>query len=137
MGTHEAQALWEQYEAALGEKALARALGRYIGGWEEFAPPLWGLLVLTEKTFRFHHFAQENWLTSWILGSGGAKEKIIAIPREKLTGIDFAAPQAPWWKRLFIDSRPVLSARYRKDDGGEGTLRIETGPDARALISLL
>jgi hypothetical protein len=129
---------WAQYEAALGEKVTAHALGRYLGGWDEYEPPLWGLLIVTERSFRFHHFAHDNWLTSWLSrGEGIGKEKIIVIPAEHIAGVQFFGGQGPWWKRIFTDSRPVLAVRYRKDDGSEGLLHVETGPEAQPLADAL
>jgi hypothetical protein len=128
------QISWEQYEASLGERVLARALGQYTGGWDEFDQPLWGLLTLTETTFRFHHFDQANWLTSWVTG-GASKEKIISIPREQLNGIDFFPAVHPWWKKLFTLAQPVLLVHYRKD-GGEATLHIETGAEGQSFVSV-
>jgi hypothetical protein len=129
---------WVQYETVLGEKVTAHALGRYIGGWEEYEPPLWGLLIVTERSFRFHHFAHDNWLTSWLSrGEGGGKEKIIVIPAEHITGVRFFGGQKSWWKKIFTDSQPVLSVSYRKDDGSEGLFHAETGPDAQPLADAL
>lgn len=141
--TQTPEEFWAQYETALGEKALSHALGRYLGGWDEYEPPLWGLLILTEHSFRFHHFAHDNWLTSWLSrGEGTGKERIITIPAEEITGVRFSGGPKPWWRRLFAYSPPVLSVSYRKDGalgGGrnEGTLHVETGPDAQPFVDAL
>ena len=129
---------WDQYEAALGEKALSHALGRYLGGWDEYDPPLWGLLIVTDRSFRFHHFAHDNWLTSWLsLGEGTGKERIIVIPAEEITGVRFSGSPKPWWKKIFAYRPPVLAVSYRKADGNEGTLHVETGPDAQPFVDAL
>jgi hypothetical protein len=56
---------WREYEEKTGEKVLARTLGQYVSGWDEFgdlsAGPLWGLIIATSGGFRFHHFPQANW----------------------------------------------------------------------------
>jgi hypothetical protein len=135
---------WNQYEADLGEKVISHALGRYFGGWDAYDPPLWGLLIVTERSFRFHHFAHDNWLTSWLSrGEGTGKERIIVIPAEEITGARFAGGPQPWWKKIFAYSPPVLLVSYRKDGGTpsdghrEGTLRIETGTDAQPFVDAL
>jgi hypothetical protein len=132
-----AKDFWIQYEAALGEKVAAHALGRYLGGWDEYEPPLWGLLIAAERSFRFHHFAHVNWLTSWLLRGDTPQEKIIVIPVEKCIGFDFPNMPVPWWKRIFTNPQPLLTVRYRKEAGGEGAIRIETGRDAQSLVDAL
>jgi hypothetical protein len=132
-----AEDFWNQYEAALGEKVAAHALGRYLGGWDEYDVPLWGLLIVTEHSFRFHHFAHANWLTAWLSRGNGPKEKIIVIPVEKIAGVQFFDGRLPWWKKIFTNSPPLLTVRYRKDSGGAGAIRIETGRDAQPLVDAL
>ncbi|MDR1470387.1 MAG: hypothetical protein LBT00_13975 [Spirochaetaceae bacterium] len=129
---------WSQYEAALGEKVVSHALGRYLGGWDEYAPPLWGLLIVTENALRFHHFAHDNWLTSWLSrGEGIGKERIIVIPVEAITLVRFSGGSKPWWKRIFAYSPPILAVSYRKAGGNAGTLQVETGTDAQPLVDAL
>jgi hypothetical protein len=81
---------WRKYEEQTGEKVLARALGRYISGWEEFDSrgwnSIWGLIISTSGGFRFHHFPQTNWLAALANFSNddAPKEKTFFIPREQI-----------------------------------------------------
>jgi len=58
------ETFWREYEEKTGEKVLARGLGKYICGWEEFDKKqwngLWGLIINTSGGFRFHHFPQNS-----------------------------------------------------------------------------
>jgi hypothetical protein len=142
--TQRPEEFWSQYEATLGEKVVSHALGRYLGGWDEYEPPLWGLLIVTNRSFRFHHFAHDNWLTSWLSrGEGIGKERIIVIPLEDITGVRFSGGTKPWWKKIFAYSQPVLAVSYRKDSvpasnqRNEGTLHVETGTDAQSFVDAL
>jgi hypothetical protein len=134
---------WSQYETALGEKVISHALGRYLGGWDEYDPPLWGLLIVTNRSFRFHHFAHDNWLTSWLSrGEGIGKERIIVIPAEEITGVRFSGGPKPWWKKIFAYSQPLLAVSYRKDGAtgehrNEGALHVEIGTDAQSFVDAL
>ncbi|MDR0639181.1 MAG: hypothetical protein LBG27_09860 [Spirochaetaceae bacterium] len=135
---------WDQYETSLGEKVVSHALGRYLGGWDEYDPPLWGLLIVTDRSFRFHHFAHDNWLTSWLSrGEGTGKERIIVIPAEEITGVRFSGGPKPWWKKIFAYRPPVLAVSYRKDGALEsehrkkGTLHVETGSDEQPFVDAL
>jgi hypothetical protein len=136
-GMETAEDFWAHYEAALGEKVAAHALGRYLGGWDAYDGPLWGLLIVTEHAFRFHHFAHANWLTVWLSQGDGPKEKVIMIPAEKIVAVQFFDGRLPWWKKIFTNYQPLLTIRYQKDAGDKGAIRIETGRDAQPLVDML
>jgi hypothetical protein len=67
---------WEKQEKALGTPILARTLAQYLSGGDagekgQVMQPLWGLLYLTEQALYFHHFAQQNWVSSLMQSSSG------------------------------------------------------------------
>jgi hypothetical protein len=115
---------WREYEEQTGEKVLARGLGRYISGWEEFDSKewtsIWGLIIATSGGFRFHHFPQTNWLSALSnLGNDDApKEKTFFIPKEKIISAKLIN-ETTWWKKIFRSAPPQLLIDYR--DGTENT----------------
>ena len=121
-----AEDFWREYEEKSGEKVLARGLGRYVSGWEEFddnrLTSIWGLVIATSGGFRFHHFPQRSWLDSLIVSGGReeAKEKTIFIPKEKIISAALST-ETKWWKKLFAPSPPRLAIDYHD---GENTHRL-------------
>jgi hypothetical protein len=136
---------WRDYEQKIGEKVLARSLGRYLSGWDEFdddgsrGNPLWGLLIVTGGGFRFHHFPQVSWLdalsrlnSSWET----PKEKTFFIPRDRISSAE-PRIEKNRWKRLFAPGLPLLIIRYRDEDGQERELLAETDSKAEDMARLL
>jgi hypothetical protein len=130
---------WKEYEEKIQEKVLAKSLGRYISGWNEYQEPLWGLLIATTGGFRFHHFPHEGWLvalTRITTGGDAPKEKTIFIPKEKITSVDLRIEKR-WWKKILTPSMPVLQLRYTGLDGGDAMLIVETETKAKDVFSAL
>ena len=121
---------WREYEEKTGEKILARGLGRYISGWEEFDcrqwTSLWGLIVATSGGFRFHHFPQKNWFDALThsAGSDAPKEKTIFIHGEKIFFAQLLE-EHKWWKKIFSFSSPQLVINYLDETGKEKKLLLE------------
>jgi hypothetical protein len=133
------QEFWKKYEADLGEKVLSFSLGQYLSGWAEHDPPLWGLLIATDRGFRFHHFPQEGWLqffSRFSTGGEGPSEKTIFIPRERILRAELRR-ETSLLKRIFLASRPRLIIRYKGDDGSEGEFIAEADSAAASLIENL
>jgi len=113
---------WREYEEKTGEKVLARGLGKYVSGWEEFDEKqwagLWGLIINTSGGFRFHHFPQNSifdLLTQFAAKTGEPpKEKTIFIPKEKIISQKIIKEEK-WYKRLFCNSTPQLVINYRDE----------------------
>jgi hypothetical protein len=131
---------WQDYEKRTGETVLARSLGRYLSGWEDFDTggenPLWGLLIATGGGFRFHHFPQISWLEALSrFNSGGEapKEKTIFIPHARIISVELRR-ETSWWKRIFAPSAPLLAIRYRTGEDTEAELRAETDSQAEDLL---
>ena len=119
---------WREYEEKTGEKILARSLGRYISGWDEFgdvaANPLWGLIISTSGGFRFHHFPQSNWFSSITrFGSGDdpPEEKTIFIESANISS-SVLQKETKWYRKIFAPVSPRLKIRYRDSDGAEKEL---------------
>ncbi|MDR2144001.1 MAG: hypothetical protein LBP29_06500 [Treponema sp.] len=130
---------WKEYEEKIQEKVLAKSLGRYISGWNEYQEPLWGLLIATTGGFRFHHFPHEGWLIALTrITSGGEppKEKTIFISKEKITSVDMHIEKR-WWKKLLTPSPPLLELHYTGLDGGDAVLVVETEAKAQDVFSAL
>jgi hypothetical protein len=133
------QEFWKNYEAQLGEKVLAFALGQYLSGWEEFDLPLWGLLIATDGGFRFHHFPHEGWLTFLTRASSGGdapKEKTIFIPQDRVLSVELYIEKS-LLKRIIFPGSPKLILRYVNARGGEGKLTAETDKKAEEIVKHL
>jgi len=117
---------WHEYEEKTGEKVIARGLGQYVSGWDEFGDygkaPLWGLIIATSGGFRFHHFPQTNWLSA-LAGFGGEplKEKTIFIPREKIIAASLSK-ETKWYRKILSPGVPRLLIRYLAETGTEKDL---------------
>ena len=122
-----AEEFWLEYEEKIGQKVLARSLGQYLSGWEDFdikgLSPAWGLLIATSGGFRFHHFPQRNWLQA-MRGQDGSKENIIYIPKEKLISASFII-ESRWWVNLLKAPLPKLMVIYRDQNDNEQTMLLE------------
>jgi hypothetical protein len=130
---------WREYEAALGEKVLSFSLGQYLSGWAEHDPPLWGLLIATDRGFRFHHFPNEGWLQAVTRLSSGGKppvEKTIFIPRERILLAELRR-ETSLLKRLFLASRPRLIIRYQDGNGAEEEFVAEADSAAQSIAAKL
>ena len=122
---------WREYEEQIGEKVLARSLGQYMSGWEEFDSKkwteLWGLIMATSGGFRFHHFAQTSWLLALSHSSSREpREKTIFIPKEKIISAAFKK-ETVWWKKLFNNAVQLI-IKYRDEAGIEREILLITDP---------
>ena len=134
---------WQEYERQTGEKVLARNLGRFLSGWDGLdspgGSPLWGLLIVTDRGFRFHHFPQISWieaLTRFNLTGGGPKEETFFIPRQWIRSAELRLEKS-LWRRIFTPRPPLLRIRYQNEEGQERELLAETDTKARPLIEAL
>lgn len=123
-------AFWREYEEKTGEKVLARGLGKYVSGWDEFDEKkwggLWGLIITTSGGFRFHHFPQQTWIDSFtnFVRKDPLKEKTIFIPQENIILSDYIA-EKKWWKKLLNPLPPKLIIRYKDEAEQEKRLLFE------------
>ena len=129
---------WAEFEAATGETLLARSMGKYLGGWDEYSEPLWGLVIATSGGFRFHHFPKE----ATIFGIAkvptsrkAPKEKTFFIPTETMLSVEFVQEKL-WWKKLFTSASPLLVIRY-DSNGTEKKVSMEVDHNAIAVMDAL
>jgi hypothetical protein len=123
---------WREYEEKTGAKVLAKTMGQYLSGWDEFdnpggAPggrPLWGLVVVNSLGFRFHHYFRENWLSALIRTGAGEKEKTFFIPREDILSSKIHV-ETKWWKKIISPALPLLRIQYRINGSAERELLIQ------------
>jgi len=121
---------WQEYEEKTGEKVLARGLGKYVSGWDEFDEKkwggLWGLVITTSGGFRFHHFPQHSWIDAFtnFAKTDPPKEKTIFVPQEKIISSDYFA-EKKWWKKILSFSPPRLVVKYMDEAGNEKKLLFE------------
>ncbi|MCL2068002.1 MAG: hypothetical protein FWG99_11145 [Treponema sp.] len=114
---------WREYEEKTGEKVLARSLGMYVSGWEEFDNKgwsnIWGLIIATGGGFRFHHFPQYSWLDFLSRAANqDKKEKTIFIPKEKIVSA-VLIKETKWWRKILNFSPPKLVVSYMDETGNE------------------
>jgi hypothetical protein len=130
---------WKDYEKRLGEKVLGYCLGRYVRGWDSYPDPLWGLSIVSSGAYRFHHFPHEGWIEAMARAATGGKapeEKVIVIPRDKILGAAFKQ-EKKILRRIFFSVQPWLCLKYRREDGSEAELIVESDTKAKALAELL
>jgi hypothetical protein len=137
----EAEEFWKNYEEAHGEKVLAFNLGLYLRGCGSLQDSLWGLLIATDGGFRFHHFAQESWISalSRLTAGGGGKdpkEKTAFIPKENIIAAEYRV-ETNWFKKIFTASRPLFILQYYDDEGQKHCLVAETDKGSLKIIDAL
>jgi hypothetical protein len=119
---------WAEYEKNIGEKVRAFLLGQYLGGWSAFdaekQAPLWGLVIVTDTQFRFHHFPHESWLQAMSRAATGGDEpteKTFAVPWTQIQDAQIIHEKR-WWKRLLGYQPPLLQVTLCE---GPATIRFE------------
>jgi hypothetical protein len=132
----EAAEFWSAFEKETGEKVVARGMGEYLGSSGSDGG-FWGLLVLTDKSFRFKHMPSDNWLRSIFKKAGRSSEPKrnldLTIPLGDIIAVN--APRSGFLARLFAPAFPRVSVAYRVD--GEETLFAFTVDPSNALLPAL
>ena len=129
---------WNDYEASVGEKVLAKSLGQYLSGLPQYTQPLWGLAIATSGGFRFHHFPHEGWLTAIsraTMGGEPPKEKTFFIPKDSIHCVELIQ-ESRWWKKIIAPSCPALVI-HCSINGEEAKVIIETDRSAGAIVQEL
>jgi hypothetical protein len=110
----EAAEFWKAFEAETGEKVASRCLGQYFP--ETGEEGLWGLLVLTDKSFRFRETPSDNLIFGLFKSPAKSKKAgpplDIAIPLGAIASVDH--PRRKGLARLFgpgtIGFRVIMKA---------------------------
>ena len=119
---------WQEFEEKTGEKVLARGLGKYVSGWQEFdenkLKGIWGLVISTSGGFRFHHFPQNNWLNALTRPGdrGQSMERTIFIPKEDIVSTEIIK-ETIWWKKLLFSPPPYLVINYTDKTAPQGEIQ--------------
>jgi hypothetical protein len=130
---------WSTFEKETGEKVEARAIGEYYKARDD-SSGLWGLLILTDKSFRFKHMPSENWISSLfkrVDRSSAPKAPVeITIARENIVSMN--APRRSFWARLFGPAFPRFTLAQSDESavGGEKLFVFSVDPSGGFLASL-
>jgi hypothetical protein len=97
----DAEKFWSDFEAQTNEKVASRAMGIWHENGEEDGP--WGLLVLTDKSFRFKHMPSDKLILGLFRapeGKGPKREIVdIVVPLDQISEVSEGAKG--WLSRLF------------------------------------
>jgi hypothetical protein len=133
----EAAEFWSNFEKETGEKVEARSIGEFFRAAGNDIG-VWGLLVLTDKSFRFKHMPGENWIMSLFKRMDRSSEKKeiidIVIPRESIIAVN--SPKGGFWARLLGPAFPRFSIASRAE-GGEELHAFSVDPGTGLLAALI
>jgi hypothetical protein len=111
----EAERFWTQFEAETGEKVEAKSIGTWYEGPEDRG--IWGLLVITDRSFRFKYVPSDNWLASLIKPrgalSGPRKDADIAVSKADLLSLE--EPRRGFMARLFGPVFPRFTLAWSEE----------------------
>jgi hypothetical protein len=112
----EATEFWNAFEKETGEKVEARSIGEWLKG---DGPGIWGLVIITDKSFRFKHMPSDNWLLSLFKKTSKSsadheKPVDIVIPRDEL--VAEVAAKRGLFARLMGPAFPHFSVKRAGED---------------------
>jgi hypothetical protein len=117
----EAEKFWSDFERETGEQVEARSIGTwYEGGKDDNG--VWGLVILTNASFRFKYLASENWFSSIFKSGRRGPARVIediVVPREEL--VELIEAQRGLLSRIFGSAFPRFALSWRQG----GSLRRE------------
>ncbi len=137
----EAAEYWSAFEKETGEKVVARSIGEFYRARDD-SSGLWGLLVLTDKSFRFKHMPSENWLSSMFRRADKSRPAApveITIPRANILSLHvpargfFARLLGPAFQRFTITAR---DAGVAIEAAGEKNYLFSFDPSSGILAAL-
>ncbi|MDP3176867.1 MAG: hypothetical protein Q8M76_03115 [Spirochaetaceae bacterium] len=135
MGDQAAE-FWSAFEAETGEKVEARGMGQWFES-EQDDRGLWGIMILTDRSFRFKYMPSESWIQTVFRSSGresqGSKPFDIVIPRGDLVSVN--SPKRGFLSRVFGQAYEILNLTWRVA-AGEKTVRIGMEPRGSILAAL-
>jgi hypothetical protein len=137
----DAAEFWKEFESTHGEEVLGFSLGLYLRGSAEIENSIWGLLIATDGGFRFHHFAQESWISALSRlsaggGGKGPKEVSIFIPKERIISVEYRV-ETNWLKRIFTASQPLFILTYYDEAGKKYEFAAETDKSCLDVVEAL
>jgi len=135
MGDQAAE-FWSAFEAETGEKVEARGMGQWFES-DRDDRGLWGLMIMTDRSFRFKYMPSESWIQTMFRGAGresqGSKPFDIVIPRDDLASVKW--PKKSFLSRVFGQAYEILNLTWRVAEG-EKTARIGMEPRGAILAAL-
>ncbi len=126
--TDDAAEYWNAFEKETGETVEAKCLGELLSG-NDRGPGVWGLLILTDKSFRFRNVPTDNWILSMVRPKGRKKDAAppadIVIARGDIAALNIekksflARILGPAFQRFTISRRrePGASWAFSVDPG--------------------
>ena len=135
----EAAEFWSAFEKETGEKVAARGMGEYFKA-EKDSSGLWGLVILTDKSFRFKHMPSENWISSLFKRmdrSSAPRQPVeITIPLGHIVSLN--APKRSLMARLFGPAFPrfTIAGRDAVTADGETSYLFSVDPSSGFLTAL-
>jgi hypothetical protein len=107
---------WERFEAETGERVAAKTIGTFYerGGDER---GLWGLLVVTDASFRFKHFPSDNMVLGLFKVKGRSEPEApvdIAVPLSSVSALK--EEERGFWKRIFGSAFPRFELAWREGE---------------------
>jgi len=112
--TAEAERYWKDFETETGELVEKQAMGQCFAE-NEGDEGCWGLLILTDRSFRFREVPSENWLSSLVKGRRTLERKRepleLIVPREGL--LQAQSPRLGFLSRLFPPPWPRFQLSWR------------------------
>jgi hypothetical protein len=130
----EAAEFWMAFEKETGEKVVARSMGEWFkGGGNEHG--YWGLVILTDKSFRFRYMPTDNWILSLFKRADKSKDKAfdIVVSREDIVRV--VAPKRDFLARLFGPAFPRFSVVAR-GEAGEASHFFSADPSTGLVAAL-
>lgn len=134
--TAEAEEFWREYERSTGEAVEARSMGQWLGPG---APKegVWGILILTDRSFHFMGRKSENWVRGLftLKGRSDAEPVEFRVPREELRTLD--EPRRNWLSRLLGPAFPELTLTWSRVDEPEPVRAVFRVDDQRGFLEAL
>ncbi len=134
--TRDAETFWRDYERDTGETVEARAMGQWLGPG---APRegVWGILVLTDRSFHFLGRKSENWVRGLFTLRGREDPEPVEfrIPREALRGLE--EPRRTWLSRILGAAFPEIALSWDPAAGGEASRAVFNVDDQQGFLDKL
>lgn len=87
----EAERYWKKFEEETGERVETRAMGQWYEDPAGGGDAIWGLFVVTDRSFRYRYLPSESWMTSLFGNRNESSRKRepmeIVVPRGEILGL--------------------------------------------------
>ncbi len=134
--TAEAEEFWREYERSTGEAVEARSMGQWLGPG---APRegVWGILILTDRSFHFMGRKSENWVRGLLSfkGRSDAESVEFRMPRGDLRSLE--EPRRGWLSRILGSAFPEITLTWNPVEGTEPARAVFHVDDQRGFLEAL